>query len=1697
MKKLLLLFLLSFFGVSSLQAKADIYLATGVLTTEKSTDEARKALEADLKAANPEIYGSDPFKSAYNTTHGLWDFIEAAAQLFDQNGWSKYWQSFSVITNQKLAQHFIDYFSGLSQNHSVDINEQITNYANSINAGNQVIVIAHSQGNYFTNQAYEALNDCQKKSFYMLGTANPASKVSGMEELRGALATLDNDPITYVPSSMSANIINSERYTLNNGYYEVDFKLAKFHFFDYYQNKNSVTRSKIFSFPEYAIDHYEKNMNAVASSGPVEVSLTWRSPNINMDLGVAWGAGIYDVKDICDSQEHYVIASEDDVEVGVYPVFIGYNGGAVEDDYPQNVSLNIKALKESKTFNFTFTELESLQSLHVANIVIKNSQDGSPEAELVVSNRLDPNSGSSNNGSSGILGTFCPIDGCAKSVFSSAGTASANQGGNYFHYNGVTYRSEPNFNLIVEEDVEENNETSSTGAEDTLYAEVVSQLNQAVAGPLSGASITLYEANDISKQPIYSGNALSGRSLLTAGVILLPRSVTTALSDESIYVLEARGGLDMDVDDDGLTDIFSTENYGSLHAILNGKAIKEGSVKVTILSEIAYQVTKSLFDTNDSAKIDQHLEFIATRVLKESLDGDDNITGNDLLRWIPSQHKNKLVREYNLIENMLAKVRMDDDIYQEAYDYVYMPYMPAFSFSFDENITSGSIVGFIDYDQKEVPIETYRLVGQNSNYFTIDSSGAIRVSDEAIIDYEKISSYDFTLIASNALGDFDSRLLLQVNNILDAPELKDFVASVAEHSAPGTAVGTIEYSEGTSEITSFTLLGSGHENFEIDLNGTITVADGAILDYESSVYFYKLKVVATNDAGTSLAKDVVINITNILDNPELSLFKGNVPENSPAGTVIGTIGYNEGSSPITSFKISLEGSENFNIDINGVVSVAENAILDYEGVNRFKFKVVATNLSGDSLPGVIDISLLDVADAPMLSNLMVTTTENRGSGIILGTVPVISTGADIFQFSLTGQGSELFDITMNGDILIKEGQNVDFETSDSYILHVIATNEYGNSQPVDVNITIENIIDPPTLYDTTLSVNEHSPIGTILGQIEISQHQDCAITSYSVGSIYSWQHQPFNIDNSGVIYVAESAQYMDYEHTHGYVLNIVAHSECGESNAGKVTISINDLDENAEVGFGIMAFGYATIYQIEQNGSLTQQYQEHVSLNNNHAIFNTHKYELKPDAYYLMEAANGSELDIDTNGVIEWSNRLEFKGKMRAIVKGSWLFDIPIIRLSPISEMVVDALDLQSEKYDPETLETQLDSAAKHVVRTDIDSDGEITILDALQYNGVNVYDSYTFLGDIKTVVNGGAAIGDSIGSVPVFDIHGGFATSLTLSGVGSEYFTLGTQNSLIVNDSLFDQAGKIFEFSTVTTDENNVTSVGNITVTVAPSMYLLSSYVPSGGSVNKIEATKDGKLLFAAAGEAGVVILNSENPTSPQLVAQFIDELDINGSGIDVTSIALSHDEQTLFVTEAEQGRLIVLDVSDPTHYHQISVLSITSEVHSLREVFVSADDRYVYVAGDMLEIIDASNKLNLQLVSHFDIFSEIWGDIYGLELSPDATKVSVIYREYEDVALRSVDVSNPNTPKWVESTTYQRYMFIVKNGIFGFSINDGRSGIKIMDLLTPYYYKTIMTFETPGNKKNITISNDKEYLYLSCGQDGIQIIGFHSEDE
>ena len=145
MKKiiLLLLILMPVVGFSAIdECKTDVYFANGILA--KKSD-AKFNTQVVLEPEIISLYASfQEYKQhigkvnlSYNKTKGFWT-----------DGLETYLQKFGL-------QALVDLMVNTA--HEADLRTQINTYKDSIKLGHRVLVVAHSQGNLFTNEVYKKL----------------------------------------------------------------------------------------------------------------------------------------------------------------------------------------------------------------------------------------------------------------------------------------------------------------------------------------------------------------------------------------------------------------------------------------------------------------------------------------------------------------------------------------------------------------------------------------------------------------------------------------------------------------------------------------------------------------------------------------------------------------------------------------------------------------------------------------------------------------------------------------------------------------------------------------------------------------------------------------------------------------------------------------------------------------------------------------------------------------------------------------------------------------------------------------------------------------------------------------------------------------------------------------------------------------------------------------------------------------------------------------------------------------------------------------------------------------------------------------------------------------------------------------------------------------------------------------------------
>ena len=370
-----------------------------------------------------------------------------------------------------------------------------------------------------------------------------------------------------------------------------------------------------------------------------------------------------------------------------------------------------------------------------------------------------------------------------------------------------------------------------------------------------------------------------------------------------------------------------------------------------------------------------------------------------------------------------------------------------------ENAATGASVGTVTVtDTGDSPITAITLSGSGHENFAVSTTGAITVNAGASLDYESITSYNLTAIATNGAGDSASvDVNITVTDVADVvATLANSAGTIAENAATGASVGTVTVTDtGDSPITAITLSGSGHENFAVSTTGAITVNAGASLDYES-ITSYNLTAIATNGAGDSASVDVNITVTDVADVvATLAVFTGSIEENATVGTELGTVTVTDsGDSPITTF--TLNDSTNFEINASGTIKT--KTALDYETSTIHNLTVTATNGAGESASVNVTINITDVADVvPMLEDFTGTIDGNSSANTIVGVIHVLNAGdTPITAYALSD--TSMFDVDATGTISTKS--ILDTATASEYNMTIIATNTAGDSIATDVNITI-------------------------------------------------------------------------------------------------------------------------------------------------------------------------------------------------------------------------------------------------------------------------------------------------------------------------------------------------------------------------------------------------------------------------------------------------------------------------------------------------------------------------------------------------------------------------------------------------------------------------------------------------------------------
>ena len=188
------------------EAASVIYFGNGINTDRDSALSSLSRLKKELTTN----YNNQKltYALAYNSTSGMGiDLAQSAAQSGTQNN-----RDIIRWLNGKnlIPIWFSNWFESYSNVKSLDIAAEVANHAklylNDILDGKKVIVVSHSQGNFYVNEAKELLarqlRNGKMRSFAIFGVAVPANSIGADS---GPYLTNHRDFIQKVPLALPAN----------------------------------------------------------------------------------------------------------------------------------------------------------------------------------------------------------------------------------------------------------------------------------------------------------------------------------------------------------------------------------------------------------------------------------------------------------------------------------------------------------------------------------------------------------------------------------------------------------------------------------------------------------------------------------------------------------------------------------------------------------------------------------------------------------------------------------------------------------------------------------------------------------------------------------------------------------------------------------------------------------------------------------------------------------------------------------------------------------------------------------------------------------------------------------------------------------------------------------------------------------------------------------------------------------------------------------------------------------------------------------------------------------------------------------------------------------------------------------------------------------------------------------------------------
>ena len=387
---------------------------------------------------------------------------------------------------------------------------------------------------------------------------------------------------------------------------------------------------------------------------------------------------------------------------------------------------------------------------------------------------------------------------------------------------------------------------------------------------------------------------------------------------------------------------------------------------------------------------------------------------------------------------------------------------------------------------------TYTLGGPDAGLFEVDQDdivtteadegGQIRVGTGTKLDKETRDTYMVAVTATDSYGlSATTMVTIMVTNVDEAPELTGEAPEDYEENGTGpVATYTAVDPEGADIVWS--VAGTDAGDFSIE-NGVLTFKSPPNFEAptggsQGDSVSYSVTVEASDGGVMMDTEDVTVSVTDI-DEPGTITLSSLRPQagvvltavlSDPDGATSGTEHLWERSSRTSGPWTEIEDETGTTYTpANGDAGYYLRITAEYKDPESTENTKMARAVSANAAQAGSDVGntapeFRDADDAEITGSVVRMVRENTPAGQPVGD-PVTATddnAGDILTYTLGGSDAASFAIDVtNGQVMTKAA--LDVEDNPPGIVMVTATDPFGLSDDITVNITVEDVNEPPTV----------------------------------------------------------------------------------------------------------------------------------------------------------------------------------------------------------------------------------------------------------------------------------------------------------------------------------------------------------------------------------------------------------------------------------------------------------------------------------------------------------------------------------------------------------------------------------------------------------------------------------------------------------